>query len=667
MENNNLAELIKYLAVDGDFLQIVKEIFADMITESNVDDIEMYQLNETGDSCHRIIRVDSNNDVDSSFGVMTAISDVLGKTEENDSAAAFPIFIRDEIAMYVIVHGKNLDNEVINRLVRMTLLIQNIAANKNFRDSLASSYKVLENALDEIPIGIAVLDYNNRTVLLMNKVSADSETVQNVMGIGLEKYLETGNTLIEEIYEEKTGLWFDVAFTDLLWINGDKVLICTTIDVTQKIKNQQRIEYQANNDYLTGLFNRMKCERDLREILKNAIENNEKGIVVFLDLDNFKQVNDGLGHQYGDVLLQEIATSLQSIDAIKNSCYRMGGDEFVIIIHPEHFKQVSQIVDTISKRFNEAWHIMDVDYYCTMSMGLAVFPNHGSSVDEIIKNADYAMYEAKKNGKNRFLWYTDEHANKNQNKTEFENSIKDKIGNNFADFEIHYQPVVDVSGKVKGAEALVRINNGEKGQMMPAEFLPVAEYLGIMNRIGNHVFEEACRTLSDWNHKHPNFKMFINMAPTQLMVSKAADQIMKMINKSGVRPENVYCEISEKTDFRDVDTALSTMEILSAYGVNISIDDFGTGAMSLDFLKRSKATIVKFDSSFTQLNSQSDFSKTILKTICSVAKDLDIEIAFVGIEDVSQDNMAKEAKADYLEGFYYGSALPKDAFESKWL
>lgn len=665
MEKNNLADLLKYLTVNGDFLRTVREIFTDIIKEIELKSIELYQISPDGSTCHRILFLSNDGMCDMSAGDEYEVDVIIN--DADDKMMAFPVFIRNEIAMYVIVHMDCFTNESVNELVKMTLLVQNVAANINFRDSLASSFNVLADALDRIPIGVTVLDRSERKILLMNKVAGDSESVQNAMGMGLKKYLETGNTLIEEIYEDKSGLWYDVKFTDLVWVNGEKVLICTTNDVTQKIKNQQRIEYQANNDYLTGLFNRMKCERDLCEIINSAIRNEQKGIVIFLDLDNFKQVNDGLGHQYGDVLLQEIANEIQSVDAIKNNCYRMGGDEFVIVIKPEYFSSVSDIVETISKRFNEAWHIMDVDYYCTMSMGLAIFPEHGKNVEEIIKNADYAMYEAKKNGKNRYLWYTDKDEDKKQNKTEFESSIKELVGNNFKDFEVHYQPVFDKTGNICGAEALVRINSGEVGKLMPAEFLPVAEYLGIMNRIGNHVFREACHSLSEWNRKKTDFKMFINMAPTQLMVSKAAEQIIAMVNESGADFGNIYCEVSEKTDFRDLDNALSTMEILSAYGLNISLDDFGMGAMSLDFLKRSRASVIKFDSAFITNSPKSDFGKTVLKTIVSVAKELDIDIAFVGIENETQKMLAIETGARYQEGFFYGAALPKEEFEAKWL
>ena len=195
MENNNFAELIKYLAADGDFLKIVREIFIDITNDTGLKDIELYQISPDGGLCHRILYVSDGKDTDTSMGEQRKIEEIIQSTEENDGAAAFPVFIRDEIAMYVVVHNDGFSDEVINQLVKMTLLIQNIAANKNFKDSLASSYKVLESALDRIPIGVAVLDYTNRTILLMNKVAAESEAVQNAMGIGLEKYLETVNLL----------------------------------------------------------------------------------------------------------------------------------------------------------------------------------------------------------------------------------------------------------------------------------------------------------------------------------------------------------------------------------------------------------------------------------------------------------------------------------------
>lgn len=640
-----------------DFTSVVHNIFSELYTGLNLDSIELFQMN--GEQYGRIVCALPDNGIQD--GTLISLDEFL-----KEKTFKLPVYIRDKAAMYVAAVKENMTDEDKAEFAKKLLLLQNVAAIGNFSDSLAASYKVMEEALDRVPVGVAVLDKESRKVLFLNSVAAQSEPVQNVMGEALKLYTDTGKQTLEDIYDNSSGLWYDVNFSNLKWINGENVLVCTTIDVTQKIRNQQKIEYQANNDYLTGLFNRMKCERDLDELLKN-MKPGEKGCVVFLDLDNFKQVNDGLGHQYGDVLLQEIALSLQETEGIKNSCYRMGGDEFVIIVKPWYFRMITEIVDKISKRFNDIWHIMDVDYYCTMSMGIAMFPDQGQTVEELIKKADFAMYEAKKGGKNRFLWYTKEDEERKCVNNEFRDSIKELVGDDCRDFDINYQPVVDKNGRLYGAEALVRINNGNLGKLLPAEFLPTAEYLGIMNHIGHYVFAKAVKTMRKWNETHPDLKMFINMAPTQLMMPKAAENIMTVVKQSEVNPENIYCEISEKTEFSDEKMALATLEILNAYGINISLDDFGSGKMSLEFLKDSHASMIKFDNSLIGKGENDGVGMTILHSITEIADILNIGIAFVGIEDEDKNNMALNAGADYLEGFYYGEALPEDKFEAKWL
>lgn len=640
-----------------DFTSVVHNIFSELYTGLNLDSIELFQMN--GEQYGHVVCALPDKGIQGE--TLVSLDEFM-----KEKTVKLPVYIRDKAVMYVAAVKENMTDEDKTEFAKKLLLLQNVVTIGNFSDSLAASYKVMEDALDRVPVGVAVLDKDSRKVLFLNSVAAQSESVQNVMGEALKLYTDTGKQTLEDIYDNSSGLWYDVNFSNLRWINGENVLVCTTIDVTQKIRNQQKIEYQANNDYLTGLFNRMKCERDLDELLKN-MKPGEKGCVVFLDLDNFKQVNDGLGHQYGDVLLQEIALSLQETDGIKNSCYRMGGDEFVIIVKPWYFSMITEIVDKISKRFNDIWHIMDVDYYCTMSMGIAMFPDQGQTVEELIKKADFAMYEAKKGGKNRFLWYTKEDEERKCVNNEFRDSIKELVGDDCRDFDINYQPVVDKNGSLYGAEALVRINNGNLGKLLPAEFLPTAEYLGIMNHIGHYVFAKAVKTLRKWNETHPDLKMFINMAPTQLMMPKAAENIMTVVNQSEVNPENIYCEISEKTEFSDEKMALATLEILNAYGINISLDDFGSGKMSLEFLKDSHASMIKFDNSLIRKGGNDGVGMTILHSLTEIADILDIDIAFVGIEDEDKNNMALNAGADYLEGFYYGEALPKDKFEAKWL
>ena len=677
MQRRELTQFIKYLSGSGDFIETVKAIYLDNIECVDADRLYLLQMDEAGTHAETIITLDRNSGfVDSAYPVTdTSSEDYFKNTfvrcdNNGGELAVSPVFLQERIAMYIVAvkDEGELTKEALSYIAQMSIVIQNVATNRNFQVSLESSFNIVQNALDEIPIGVAILDDKEKNILLMNQVALNSTAIQNAMGMGLIRHMETGETYIEEIYEDETGLWFDVGFTDLKWIHGEDVLMCTVIDITQKVKNQQRIEYQANNDYLTGLFNRMKCERDLNEVIKKAVENKERGVLLFLDLDNFKQVNDGLGHQYGDMLLQEIAGAIQSIPQIANCCYRMGGDEFVIIIKPEYFGEITEIVDIISKRFNEPWKLLNVEYYCTMSMGLAIYPEHAVTVSDVIKKADYAMYEAKKEGKNRYRWYTDKDDTDKQKQGEFQDAIKNMVGNEFKDFELHYQPVMDRDGKLMGAEALVRINSGKIGKLMPAEFLPAAEYLGLMNRIGNYVLAKACETLASWNEKiSPDFKMFVNIAPAQITMSKACDQIMDIIKSANAIPENVCFDVSERTEFRDERTLSANLEILSAHGVNIVVDDFGSGRMSLAFIKQIKATAVKFDSSFLRDNGQDTYNKAIAATVSALSSELGLKIGYVGVETEAQKNFAIDSGADFLEGFYYGETLSQDEFEKKWI
>lgn len=317
-----------------------------------------------------------------------------------------PVYLRMKPVMYVYAQVKP-DNDCIALLSEAALAIQSIASQKNFEESLSVSYRLMEEVLDDIPTGVAVLDRGGQNILLINKEAEKSRAIQNAMGTALLRYSKTGDKVIVDVNEKESGLWFDIYFTSVTWIDDNPVLMCSAIDTTQKVLNRKRIEYQANNDYLTGLFNRMKCEKDLKEIVDDAVKNNTKGSVLFIDLDNFKHINDGLGHQYGDLLLQEIAKMLSGISQISDNCYRLGGDEFVVIIKPEFYAETDEIADLILKRFNIPWKLIETEYRCTMSMGIAVFPDEGADITTLVKKADTAMYEAKNSGKNRYFHFKD--------------------------------------------------------------------------------------------------------------------------------------------------------------------------------------------------------------------------------------------------------------------
>lgn len=216
-------------------------------------------------------------------------------------------------------------------------------------------------------------------------------------------------------------------------------------DVTDKKLYQQKIERQANNDFLTGLYNRMRCEQDLERYIRQTKEFGGEGALLYIDLDDFKHINDGLGHQYGDVLLKNISGSLQRIPGVENNCYRMGGDEFIIILAHHHMAMLQQILDEIKALFTKPWMLKGTDYYCTMSMGVVRFPADGDTVEELIKKADIALYSAKCAGKNRIEFYDDNVESTSYKRLDLEKNMRNATRNAFSEFEVYFQPIVNIT------------------------------------------------------------------------------------------------------------------------------------------------------------------------------------------------------------------------------
>lgn len=254
------------------------------------------------------------------------------------------------------VHNELSFDKVRMQFIRdVSRIIQSIAQKKVTNNSLLSSYEVLRDILSSIGSGIMVFDKHGNEIYFENDVARKTDEVRRTIQKCVKERVirqdnakkpendeETETERPIEHYDPESGLWFEIKFSDLTWIDGSAVIVCTAVDITQKKKNQQKIEYQANNDFLTGLYNRMKCELDLRNIIRDAVCSNQKGALMFIDLDDFKHINDGLGHQYGDLLLQQIAAGLQGIPGLRGHCYRMGGDEFVVIVKPEQFIGISK-------------------------------------------------------------------------------------------------------------------------------------------------------------------------------------------------------------------------------------------------------------------------------------------------------------------------------------
>ena len=468
-----------------------------------------------------------------------------------------------------------------------------------------------------------------------------------------------------EKYSAESGLWFEIRFTNLVWIDGSEVIVCTASDITQKKKSQQKIEFQAHNDFLTGLYNRMKCESDLKKIIKQSIKDGVKGALMFIDLDDFKHINDGLGHQYGDVLLQQIAAGLQSIVGLRGKCYRMGGDEFVAIVMPDMFSELERIANKVKDMFNKPWYLMETEYFCTMSMGIAVFPDDSKDVHEIIRLADIAMYESKKNGKNGYTFYDSCSKLNTARRLDIENSMRQAVTSGIEEFVVFYQPVVDVrTGECSSCEALVRWDSKALGFMGPGDFIPLAEYLGLITSIGDYVLEEACRQCRYWNeHGIPDFHINVNLSVVQLLQKDVAETVARILKKTGVNPKNIVLEITESFAINDMDRVLDIIKGIKKLGPRIALDDFGTGYSSLNYIKQLPLDIIKVDKTFIDDIVEDEYAQAFIKLIVELSDTIDTDIIVEGVENEAQLNILKELGVDYIQGFYYGKPVPAYEFE----
>lgn len=667
LKDKVLSEIVQMLESEGTFTEVVYNILKKSDEYLNMGNASLLQINEDGKSVGTII------DYKSESGDGQEQQAILKDSCES-ACVTMPIYINDAVAMYYSVYDggreKDFSDDHRQFMRDVAKLIQSIAQTKVTRNSLLSSYEVLSEILSSIDAGIIVCNRYDGTVFFENDMARDTQEIRRTIKESLEIYFEESDSKDSprkpvEHYDAESGLWFETKFADMTWIDGSKVVVCTTNDITQKKKNQQKIEYQAHNDFLTGLYNRMKCESDLRTIIKKTATDGLKGLLLFIDLDDFKQINDGLGHQYGDVLLQQIAAGLQGVPGIRNHCYRMGGDEFVIIITPDIYKDHDRIIKNIVAMFNKPWNLMETEYYCTMSMGAAVFPNDSADVHGVIRLADIAMYESKKAGKNRFSYYDNSQNRNTIKRLDIESNMRQAIANEINEFVVFYQPVVDVkTEKTASCEALVRWDSKALGFMGPCDFIPLAEYLGLITSIGDYVLETACRQCKYWNENgHPDFKTNVNLSVVQLLQKDVVENVARIIDRTGVNPSNIVLEITESFAINDIDRVLEIIKGLKKLGPKIALDDFGTGYSSLNYIKQLPLDIIKVDKTFIDGIVDDEYAQAFIRLIVELSNTIDTKIVVEGVESQEQYELLKSLGVNYIQGYYFGKPVKASEFE----
>lgn len=312
---------------------------------------------------------------------------------------------------------------------------------------------------------------------------------------------------------------------------------------------------------------------------------------------------------------------------------------------------------------------MGTEYFCTMSMGIATFPDNSNDVHDIIKMADVAMYESKKSGKNCYNYYDADKKTNTAKQLDIENNMRQAVASQMQEFVVFYQPVVDsFTRQCVSCEALVRWNSKALGFMGPGDFIPLAEYLGLITDIGDYILEEACKQCKEWNDAgFPDFHVNVNLSVVQLLQKNVAENINNIIRKSGVNPANIVLEITESFAINDMDRVLNIINGLKTLGPRIALDDFGTGYSSLNYIKQLPLNIIKVDKTFIDDIVEDDYAQAFVKLIVDLSKTIGTQIVVEGVEQPEQYTLLRDLGVDYIQGYLFGRPVPAGEFEKKYL
>lgn len=447
-------------------------------------------------------------------------------------------------------------------------------------------------------------------------------------------------------------------------IEDSSYLILNCVDVTEKQKAERELTYLANYDSLTGLPNRNLFFEHLQSAMNNADRNRNLVSLLFIDLDNFKNINDRYGHEVGDNLVREVGKRLLRSVRRTDTVSRLGGDEFTIVLsNIKTVDGVEIVVNKILEKLSAPFILNGQEIVTTASIGAAMYPfNESSDCYELLRQADAAMHHAKESGRKQFSFYSSDISLAELRRNKMEAALQMALKRN--EFQIFYQPRVSLKdGKITGAEALLRWTNPDLGFVSPVEFVPVLESTGLINEVGKWVLENGCKQLKLWNDKGYNLRLSVNVSALQFVNGDFSQVFDDAILSSQVDPKFLEVEITEGVLLGNHEDASNVLQHIKHKGVHISLDDFGTGYSSLAYLKQFPIDILKIDRSFVMDLMHSHDSPVIVEAIIGLAKNLRLRVTAEGIEELEHVNFLLDRECDEGQGFFYGKPMPEFEFE----